>query len=62
MKIVLLLVVVCLSGCVVPHWPKDAYVEHAESDITTVWGTSKQKAKVMATGTAANNTSKLNTK
>ncbi len=44
----------CFTGCA-QGWPKDSYIEKAESTINTPWGPSVQKADVIATGTAANN-------
>jgi hypothetical protein len=47
-----------LAGCA-QGWPKDSYIENAKSTVNTPWGPSTQEASVIATGTAANNASKV---
>ncbi len=40
-----------LTGC--QSWPKDAYIQDAESTVNTPWGPSTFKAGIIATGSAA---------
>lgn len=54
-KYISLISLLFIAGC--HSWPKDAYIEDAESTINTPWGPSTQKAKVIATGSAARNAS-----
>lgn len=56
--IFLVLLALALTGCG-HQFPKDSYIEGAKSTINTPWGPSTIEANVIATGTAANNTSKL---
>lgn len=53
-----LLFPVLFAGCVNPTWPKDSYITNADVQVNTPWGSVKQHADVISTGTAARNASK----
>lgn len=55
MKTLLILCLVTLAGC--QSWPKDSYIQNAQSTVNTPWGPSTLSADIIATGLAAKNIS-----